>query len=184
MTEKSELEKRWEAEAAEEAKEAEHECCGNCATAEGCANAESEEDAELTYMQQTFIPCPLVDHFSPMVMIISDNKFYMGGVEEVASDSITMVFPMEYQEILYRDPQNPQAVGLQVEVKPVLNSLGIVDDMRFNHTMLYFLKLNKAEDERLVSTYEEAITHSRASSANIAVPSLDDIKKANSPIIS
>ena len=169
LTQKSELEKRWEVEVVEEEK-----AIRNAARAVDELNEKFEENT-LDRLGTSFINHPLVEGSCtmPMALIVAGSTTYLGGLQELSDGGCVMCYPLEFMEHVVRSPEGkpmPQ-VGMK---KPVI-VLEIPEQMWFRHTSLYVLSSNMENNINLVSAYERFLKGALAEAAGIIAPSENDV---------
>lgn len=161
--EKTELEKRWEAEEPQEPQET--------------SNPYSKSEEEPTEYskgddESLFIMSPLADEDIPLVVVSNNNRWIIGGLLDVMGEGVVMDHPMAYIEAA--DQRNPGRV--QIGVQKLFHGLGIPLNMWIKHDSLNMLRKEDAAAGRVASIYERTFSDLKAAEVGVTAPSPTDLQ--------
>lgn len=165
--EKTELEKRWEAELKdEEVKEP-------VSFEEGLTEKDDEEASHLIFS-------PFSED-TPVVLLSSNNKLFVGGLDlgysnesaqNMSLEFCSITYPIAYIESLEKSGNN---VVLTPVMRRILFGIQLPEFMFFRTDMLYFLRNNSDKDIALYNYYCNTVKESKLQDARIHSPSSDEV---------
>jgi len=169
---KTELEKRWEDEDDEEERTQE--------------SVISEYESIQSDIERLMIINPLVEGFSPMVLIDVGMRRVLGGLmdRDHTTHSCSLTYPMEYIEQRVptgrQDPSGMPYYETKIGVLPMYAPFGAVEYVDFVYSSMYFLMKNNSDCLGLVNLYKSTIDSIKASKAGISRPTDEEVKRISS----
>ena len=158
--EKTDLEKRWDVE------EAEDEIKNPYSTSENFMDGSEAE------VEEVFMKSPLSDKDLPLVLITDNNRVFIGGLINLMGDGIILDHPMSYVEM--SDPANPGRVNISIQ--KVFHGLSVPDSMWFKHDSLNMLHSSESTSVRIAAMYNNVYTEIQAALAGITTPTTTDLR--------
>lgn len=133
----------------------------------------------------TFITTEIVPKTNGAVVIVgSIGKTYIGLIELdddgnmlfLDRDLVCLYRPLKFMEVI--GPGNTQgSIECRVGMDPIWYSLGLIDKLVVKFDHIYSFEDDDAKDQKLVSSYFEAIKQYMAKDSGIIAPTQNDIIK-------
>lgn len=116
-------------------------------------------------------PCMTDETASPMILVSTGFRDYIGGHGGFCEGGVIIDLPLAYQDLMQ---QQKISIGMQ----PVYLPLGPIKFLSINPVSTYFFDKNRAEDQHVVSIYENCLR--RFLSSHVVQPSTEDIRRLTS----